>query len=426
MPKRSKKSKSKRLTLKQKYKVIKKVREHHKKKRKELRKSGKKPKEPKDPGIPSQWPFKEELLKELAWKRQQILIQEKQKKEERKRVREEKATMEAETGDLQQLAALSASASSKQSDFEARKRAKLTDEGTTQGDADNSRRAFYSVFKRVVEASDVVIQVLDARDPAGCRCPDVERYVRSLDPSKRVMLLLNKMDLVPREVGEAWLKHFRQELPAVAFKASTQQQAEGLGRSKGGSKSKKAAARQQQQQQSFAVGSGSLGADTLLQLLKNYARNAVGAKGSITVGVVGLPNVGKSSVINSLKRARVAQVGSTPGVTKGVQEIHLDKHIRLLDSPGVVFTSGEGAAAAALRNAIKVERLEDPITPVAEILSRVPAKQLMEVYKIAAFDGVDQFLHQIANMRGKLKKGGVVDVKVGIIFEELVGAFEGI
>jgi GTP-binding protein EngB required for normal cell division len=48
------------------------------------------------------------------------------------------------------------------------------------------------------------------------------------------------------------------------------------------------------------------------------------------------------------------QVGSTPGVTKGMQEIHLDKHIRLLDSPGIVFASGEGAAAAALRNAIKV------------------------------------------------------------------------
>jgi GTP-binding protein EngB required for normal cell division len=47
-------------------------------------------------------------------------------------------------------------------------------------------------------------------------------------------------------------------------------------------------------------------------------------------------------------------VGSTPGVTKGLQEIHLDKHIRLLDSPGIVFSSGEGAAAAALRNAVKV------------------------------------------------------------------------
>lgn len=88
MPKRSKKSKSKRLSLKQKYKVIKKVREHHRKKRKELRKSGKADKPPKDPGLPSQWPFREELIKEFAWQRQQILMDEKQKRDDRKRARE--------------------------------------------------------------------------------------------------------------------------------------------------------------------------------------------------------------------------------------------------------------------------------------------------------------------------------------------------
>lgn len=60
---------------------------------------------------------------------------------------------------------------------------------------------------------------------------------------------------------------------------------------------------------------------------------------------------------------------------------------------------------------VQVERLEDPISPVSEILARVPAKQLMSVYKVAAFDGVDSFLQQVANARGKLKRGGVVDVE---------------
>jgi hypothetical protein len=61
---------------------------------------------------------------------------------------------------------------------------------------------------------------------------------------------------------------------------------------------------------------------------------------------------------------------------------------------------------------VQVERLTDPISPVSEILARVPSKQLMSVYKVATFDGVDSFLQQVANARGKLKRGGVVDVEV--------------
>lgn len=68
-------------------------------------------------------------------------------------------------------------------------------------------------------------------------------------------------------------------------------------------------------------------------------------------GIVGIPNVGKSSLINSLKRARVAAVGNTPGVTRTVQEVSLDKQVKLLDSPGIVMAGG---SAHALRNAIKV------------------------------------------------------------------------
>ncbi len=87
MPKKSKKSKSKRTTLKQKYKVIKKVKEHHKKKAKLAKKSGRKVKAPKDPGIPSQWPFKQELVKELEWEKQRALAEQQRKREERRLAR---------------------------------------------------------------------------------------------------------------------------------------------------------------------------------------------------------------------------------------------------------------------------------------------------------------------------------------------------
>lgn len=75
--------------------------------------------------------------------------------------------------------------------------------------------------------------------------------------------------------------------------------------------------------------------------------------------MIGLPNVGKSSLINSLKRTRVAAVGNTPGVTKSVQEVHLDKHVKLLDSPGIVFSAG-ASAASALRNCVKVRTAAQP------------------------------------------------------------------
>ena len=70
MPKKSKKSKSKRVSLHQKYKIIKKVKEHHKKTAKALKKKGGKVKPPKDPGIPAAWPFKEQLMQEIEFAKQ--------------------------------------------------------------------------------------------------------------------------------------------------------------------------------------------------------------------------------------------------------------------------------------------------------------------------------------------------------------------
>lgn len=82
------------------------------------------------------------------------------------------------------------------------------------------------------------------------------------------------------------------------------------------------------------------------------------------MGVVGLPNVGKSSLINSLKRAHVVNVGSTPGLTRSMQEIQLDKHVKLLDCPGVVMVkSVENGVSITLRNCKRIEKLDDPVGP---------------------------------------------------------------
>jgi nuclear GTP-binding protein len=382
--KRSKKSKSKRVTLKQKHKVLKKVKEHHKKKAKDAKKLGlhRKPRVEKDPGIPNDWPFKEQELKALEVRRARALEEIEQKKEARK----ERAKK--------------------------RKLGLVDDEDTkTEGETiedlpkvvnvrDNSERAFYKELVKVIELSDVILEVLDARDPLGTRCTDMERMVMQAGPNKHLVLLLNKIDLVPREAAEKWLMYLREEFPAVAFKCSTQEQRSNLGW-----KSSKAS-----KPSNMLQTSDCLGADTLIKLLKNYSRSHE-LKKSITVGIIGLPNVGKSSLINSLKRAHVVNVGATPGLTRSLQEVHLDKNVKLLDCPGVVMLKSSGNdASIALRNCKRIEKLDDPVSPVKEILKLCPKDMLVTLYKIPSFEAVDDFLYKVATVRGKLKKGGLVDI----------------
>jgi len=219
----------------------------------------------------------------------------------------------------------------------------------------------------------------------------------------KIIFVLNKIDLIPKDNVDQWLKFLRNEFPTIAFKCSTQQQRSNLGQI--------SQSTTKELSKHALESTECLGAENLLQLLKNYARN-INIKTSVVVGIIGYPNVGKSSLINSLKRTRAVGVGSTPGFTKVVQEIHLDKNIKLLDCPGIVFgNSTNSDNDIILRNCVKIEQIPDPIEPVETIIKRAKATQLMEIYEIGKFNTTSEFLLQIALKKGKLGKGGVADIK---------------
>ncbi|CAN9512473.1 unnamed protein product [Ophioblennius macclurei] len=287
----------------------------------------------------------------------------------------------------------------RQREFEQRETEMQSLEKHVNFENENSRKAYYREFKKVVEASDVILEVLDARDPLGCRCPQVEQAVIQSGTNKKIVLVLNKIDLVAKEIVEKWIKYLRNEFPTVAFKASTQQQTKNLKRSN---------VPVTQATTELLSSSACIGADCLMKLLGNYCRN-LDIKTAITVGVVGFPNVGKSSLINSLKRARACSVGATPGVTKCLQEVHLDKHIKLLDCPGIVMATSTTDAAMILRNCVKIEQLVDPLPPVEAILRRCNKAQIMEHYGVTDFHTGPEFLALLARRQGKLRKGGLPD-----------------
>ncbi|RZC31879.1 GN3L Grn1, MMR HSR1, and/or FeoB N domain containing protein [Asbolus verrucosus] len=383
---------SKRQPARQRYKIQKKIREHNRKVRKEAKKNPKKHKKAVIQ-VPNICPFKEDILKEVeAMKKQKDEERQKQRelaKQERQKQKEEDKK-NAVSGGLENLVA------------NAEMRGKIhekftppTAEKSQETKHENSLKAYYKEFKKVVEAADVILEVVDARDPLGTRCAQVEQAIKEMKGNKRLVLVLNKADLVPRKALDQWLKYLKRTVPSIAFKASTQDQSRKLGQKKF-TKAEKT-----------TQGSSSVGAEMLMSLLANYCRNK-GIKTSITVGIVGLPNVGKSSIINSLKRSRACNVGAAPGVTKAMQEVQLDSKIKLLDSPGIVFAAGSDSSAS-LKNSVRISTLADPITPANAILQRVTKQQMMEMYDVTEYSTPDEFYSLKAARMGRFKKGGIPD-----------------
>lgn len=395
-----KKGKSKRMTFKQKYKIERHVKEHKRKNKKETKRRAKLGLPPigigqrkNDTSIPNAWPFKEQLLEELATA--------KRNKEDEEIKKKEEAVLRRKQGGLigKDVTDLVKQATAAQQSFSIADATKAASAPKERALGQQSRRAFIRDLKEVVEQADVVLEVLDARDPLGSRAEAVEELILR-KPNKKLVLVLNKVDLVPKEVVSEWLAYLRRFHPTVAFKCATQEQKSQLSQHAGDAS--KASA-------NVLSRSGSVGAEALMQLLKNYCRS-LDIKTSISVGIVGYPNVGKSSVINSLKRTKAAGVSSTPGFTKCMQEVQLDKNIKLLDSPGIVFDDAD-VEGVLLRNCVNVDSLSDPPTAVAALLKRCDSQDLMMIYALPRFDPADVqgFLALLARKMGKLLKGGVPD-----------------
>jgi nuclear GTP-binding protein len=282
-----------------------------------------------------------------------------------------------------------------------------------QSSKEGSRKAFDKIFKQVVDSADVVLYVLDARDPEGTRSKEVERMVMASEGGeKRLILVLNKIDLVPPPTLKAWLIHLRRYFPTLPLRASGP-----------------AANAQTFNHRQLTVQGTS---QTLLKALKSYAHSKQ-LKRSISVGVIGYPNVGKSSVINALtsrlgKDNAACTVGAEAGVTTSMKEIKLDKTLKLLDSPGIVFPSASNTSKASradeqarliLLNAIPPKQIDDPVSAVALLLKRLFAaegmfEKLLDVYGLPPLilgdNPTNSFLVQVARKRGRLGRGGVPNI----------------
>lgn len=238
-------------------------------------------------------------------------------------------------------------------------------------------KRIWGELNKVIDSSDVIIHVLDARDPQGTRCKNIEKFITASAGHKHLVFLLNKCDLVPSAVASRWVKVLSKEHPTLAFHASI---------------------------------TNSFGKGSLIQLLRQFSRLHSDKK-QISVGFIGYPNTGKSSIINTLRKKVVCSVAPIPGQTKVWQYVTLMKRIYLIDCPGVVPISTEDdETATVLKGVVRVENVKNPEDHIQGLLDRVKPEHLSRAYEISSWTDSNDFLSKVAIATGKLLKGGEADV----------------
>ncbi|XP_039296428.1 nucleolar GTP-binding protein 2 [Nilaparvata lugens] len=239
-----------------------------------------------------------------------------------------------------------------------------------------SKRIWNELYK-VIDSSDVILMVLDARDPQGTRSKHIEEFLKKEKPNKHLVFVLNKVDLIPTWVTQRWVAILSKEYPTIAFHASMKHP---------------------------------FGKGAVINLLRQFAKLHTDRK-QISVGFVGYPNVGKSSVINALRAKKVCKVAPIAGETKVWQYITLMRRIYLIDCPGVVYNTAqnESDTEKVLKGVVRVELVTYPEQYIPALLERVKAEHLSRTYGIEHWENCDDFLKQMSIKSGKLLKGGEPD-----------------
>ena len=240
-----------------------------------------------------------------------------------------------------------------------------------------------------IKLIDLVIELVDARIPISSRNPDIDE----LGKNKARLILLNKSDLAQDSQNDAWAEYFKGKGYAVV---------KGNSKKGGGMKTIQGVIQEACKEK--------MERDRKRGILNRPVRAMV----------VGIPNVGKSTFINSLAGKACAKTGNKPGVTKGKQWIRLNKNVELLDTPGILWPKFEDQAVGlrlAFIGSIKDEilNIEELSAELIKFLNKNYVGTLAEKYGIVEAEDPYQCLSEIAKSRHCLLKGNELDVNKAAI-----------
>jgi len=292
---------------------------------------------------------------------------------------------------------------------------------------------------RVAEKSDLLVQIVDSRNPLLFRSPDLEKYAKELDPNKVNLLLVNKADLLTKAQRKKWARYFDSEGVNFRFFSAHKEQvriekqkqlqrlieegaidAELVEEEERKRKAAEEASIVTEEDRKVKIYNREEILEEFLKLQpKPLIENRFNDR--VVVGLSGYPNVGKSSTINVLYGEKKVAVAPTPGKTKYVQTIIVDDEIVLLDCPGLVFpTLSTSKADLVCNGLLPIDQLRDFVTPVDLICERIPKYHLEELYSVVLPDPKEhedpnrpptgnEFLSAYGFMRGFMTVHGAPD-----------------